>query len=219
MNKLYHAAKELKIKEVEEKIKDLESARLALEMRETDQIYLDLHNKYNQEYEINNIYFGRILIFSVFITLISILGSTVFKPIDWVVFISIKVLILSVGITLCTIFLRRSAHAKKLKEQAYQTHVEITAFPIHVRSLKDEDKHELIKELAMKYFGKELDQTQNDKVGDLMKDQLAAGTELIKASAEMVKNVKSLGDSAGRVKNVKSNDTSPEDKSKSDGET
>ncbi|WP_247144775.1 hypothetical protein [Acinetobacter baumannii] len=43
-----------------------------------------------------------------------------------------------------------------------------------------------------KFFGKELDQSQNDKVGDLMRDQLAAGTELIKASAEMVKNTKSL---------------------------
>lgn len=39
----------------------------------------------------------------------------------------------------------------------------------------------------MKYFGKELDQTQNDKIGDLMQNQIAAGTELIKASAEMLK--------------------------------
>ncbi|MDC4502213.1 hypothetical protein NQ800_18955, partial [Acinetobacter baumannii] len=71
-------------------------------------------------------------------------------------------------------------------------HVEITAFPIHVRSLEKADKDELIKELALKYFGKDLDQTQNDKVGNLMKDQLTAGTELIKASAEMVKNVNLL---------------------------
>ncbi|MFH7809171.1 hypothetical protein ACE01U_10995 [Acinetobacter sp. BSP-153] len=176
-----------KIKEIEEKVKDFDSARLALEMRETDQIYLDLHNKYNKEYELNNIYFGGALITSIVFTLVSILVSAIFKPIDWVIFISVKVLILTVGITLCTIFLRRSAHAKKLKEQAYQTHVEITAFPIHVRSLKEEDKHELIKELALKYFGKELDQTQNDKVGDLIKDQLAAGTELVKASRELLK--------------------------------
>ncbi|OTG72393.1 hypothetical protein B9T26_10725 [Acinetobacter sp. ANC 4169] len=176
-----------KIKEVEEKIKDLESVRLALEMRETDQIYLDLYNKYNDEYRLNNLYFTSVFGLSVFFTIFSILFFANFKPIDWIIFISIKVLILAVGITLCTLFLRRSSHAKKLKEQAYQTHVEINAFPIHVRSLKDEDKHELIKELALKYFGKELDHTQNDKIGDLMKDQLTAGTELIKASAEMVK--------------------------------
>lgn len=176
-----------KIEEVKEKVKDFESLQLALEQRETNKIYLDLYHKYDKEYDLNNRYFSFAFITSVVFTLISILVSAIIDPIDWVIFISVKILILAVGITLCTLFLRRSAHAKKLKEQAYQTHVEINAFPIHVRSLKDEDKHELIKELALKYFGKELDQNQNDKVGDLMKDQLTAGTELIKASAELVK--------------------------------
>lgn len=180
------------IEEVKEKVKDFESVRLALEQRETSSIYLELYDKYNTEYDLNNRYFGFAFITSVVFTLISILVTAISDPINWVVFISVKVLILAVGITLCTLFLRRSAHAKKLKEQAYQTHVEINAFPIHVRSLKDEDKHELIKELALKYFGKEIDQTQNDKVGDLMKDQLTLGTELIKASAELVKVSKNL---------------------------
>lgn len=176
-----------KIEEAKEKFKDFESLQIALEQRETNKIYLDLYNKYDKEYDLNNRYFGFAFVTSIVFTLISILVTAISGPINWVVFISVKILILAVGITLCTLFLRRSAHAKKLKEQAYQTHVEINAFPIHVRSLKDEDKHELIKELALKYFGKELDQTQNDKIGDLMKDQLAAGTELIKASAELVK--------------------------------
>ncbi len=176
-----------KIEEVKEKVKDFESLQLALEQRETNKIYLDLYHKYDKEYDLNNRYFSFAFITSVVFTLISILVSAIIDPIDWVIFISVKILILAVGITLCTLFLRRSAHAKKLKEQAYQTHVEINAFPIHVRSLKDEDKHELIKELALKYFGKELDQTQNDKIGDLMKDQLAAATELVKASREILK--------------------------------
>ncbi len=188
--KLIEETLEPKIKEIEEKIKDFDSLRLALEHRETSLIYLELHDKYNEEYKSNNLYFYTVLGLSAFFTIISILISASFTPIDWILFVSSKVLILAVGITLCTLFLRRAAHAKKLKEQAYQTHVEINAFPIHVRSLKDEDKHELIKELALKYFGKELDQTQNDKIGDLMQDQLAAGTELIKASAELVKSVK-----------------------------
>lgn len=46
--------------------------------------------------------------------------------------------------------------------------------------------------MISKFFGKELDQSQNDKVGDLVKDQLAANTELFKASAEMLKNVESF---------------------------
>lgn len=182
-----------KIKEIEEKIKDFESLRLALEHRETSSIYLDLHDKYEKEYESNNYYFFGTLLGGAFFTILTMFSlDRIIIPAKtevsyWTIFITTKVLIVTVTITLCTLFLRRSAHAKKLKEQAYQTYVEINAFPIHVRSLKDEDKHELIKELALKYFGKELDQTQNDKIGDLMQDQLSAGTELIKASAELVK--------------------------------
>ena len=186
-----------KIEEVKEKVKDFESLQLALEQRETNKIYLDLHKKYHGEYFINNILFFMTIIAAVFFTLYTtteISNAPQFNDYKtdrnfWVMFITTKVLIATVTLTFGTLFLRRSAHAKKLKEQAYQTHVEINAFPIHVRSLKDEDKHELIKELALKYFGKELDQTQNDKIGDMMKDQLASGTELIKASTELVKNI------------------------------
>lgn len=184
-NNLIEGELQSSIDEVKEKIKDFDSVRLALEHRETSSIYLDLHDKYEEEYEENNNNFYKIFGMTIFLTIISILYSA-FSELNWVVFISVKVLILAVGITLCTLFLRRAAHAKKLKEQAYQTHVEINAFPIHVRSLKEEDKQELIKELALKYFGKELDHTQNDKIGDLMQDQLKAGTELIKASSELV---------------------------------
>lgn len=188
---------EPKIKEIEEKIKDFESLRLALEHRETSSIYLELHNKYNEEYEKNNYYFFGTLILAVIITFLTSIKINTFnlffttKLSYWAIFITIKVLIISITITLCTLFLRRAAHAKKLKEQAYQTYVEIIAFPIHVRSLEKADKDELIKELAMKYFGKELDQTQNDKIGNLMQDQITSSTELIKASAEIVKNLKS----------------------------
>lgn len=186
------------IAEVKEKVKDFESLRLALEQRETSSIYLSVHDKYRSEFLINNALFFLSLFSGAILTLYSTSFSSAYlqsyttyskvTTVDqWFILITIKVLIITLTITLCTLFLRRSAHAKKLYEQAYQTHVEINAFPIHVRSLKEEDKHVLIKELAMKYFGKELDQTQNDKIGDLMKDQLTAGTELIKASAELVK--------------------------------
>lgn len=187
-----------KIKEIEEKIKDFESLRLALEHRETSSIYLSVHDKYKTEFIFNNAFFFLSLFLGAIATLFSTnLSSAYLRSVykytssttidQWFILITVKLLIITLTITLCTLFLRRSAHAKKLYEQAYQTHVEIIAFPIHVRSLKEEDKHVLIKELALKYFGKELDQTQNDKIGDLMKDQLTAGTELIKASAELVK--------------------------------
>lgn len=137
---------------------------------------------------------------------------------DSLKYILYKLAILIVGVTLTTYFLRLSSFYQLKQEQAKQTKLELEAFPDYVSGMDKTVANNLRQELALKYFGKEIDQTQTDKIGDLIKDQLAAGTELIKASAEMVKNVKSLGDSAGRIKNVKSNDTSPEDKSKPDGE-
>ncbi|WP_426456012.1 hypothetical protein ACPF64_08700 [Acinetobacter sp. KB005] len=182
------------IGDLDEKIKGVDSAIQALNFKETDKIYLDLSEKYGKEYFYNNVYFFSVLALAIIFTI----NSSSKMDLDLAtkntiyMFIVIKILTISLTITLCSIFLRRASHAKKLKDQAYQTHVEITAFPIHVRSLEKADKDELIKELALKYFGKELDQTQNDKIGNLMKDQLTAGNELIKASAEIVKNVNSL---------------------------
>jgi uncharacterized membrane protein YkgB len=188
------------LEDVKKKVSKIDAALLAIEQNETDKIYLNLYNKYNKEYVFNNMFFYISIFVGVFFTYYSTIELTdITNPTVanyqsyqnfWIKFITIKFLILSATVTFATLFLRRLSHAKKLKEQAYQTHVEISAFPIHVRSLKEEDKHELVKELTMKYFGKELDQTQNDKIGDLIQDQLAAGTELIKASAELVKSVK-----------------------------
>lgn len=179
--------------ELEGKIQGVDSALQALHFKETDAIYLGLSQKYKWEYFRNNGYF--------FITLIifggvswnfnaSLKEISNFEKSSLIAFIALKILFISIAITLITLFLRRSSHAKKLQDQAYQTHVEISAFPIHIRSLKDEDKDELVKELALKYFGKKLDQSQNDKIGDLLQDHIRAGTDFVRASAEMVKSVK-----------------------------
>lgn len=202
-NKLIKDQLEPAIDEVKEKVKDFESVRLALEQRETSSIYLDVHNKYKAEFKSNNLLFFVTLFSGAIIGIYSTLyieyfynfimnSRIIMETSYWVVFITTKILILTITITLCTLFLRRSAHAKKMYEQAYQTHVEINAFPIHTRELSPDDRKELIKELALKYFGKELDQKQNDKIGDLIQDQFTASTEMIKASAELVKVSKDL---------------------------
>lgn len=187
---------EKQVEKATESVQKIDSAKLALETSETDKIYKDLSSKYEEEYELNNEYFRNSLIITVCCTFLSIF-YTLNIPIDkinWPVFISVKLLIIAVGITLCTLFLRRSAHAKKLHEKAYQTHVEINAYPIFIKSLKEEDQQEITKELALRYFGNDIDQTQNDKIGDLVQDQLSAGTELIRASAEMVKAKQGKGE-------------------------
>ncbi|RKG52997.1 hypothetical protein D7V64_08365 [Acinetobacter cumulans] len=194
-NNIYRNSLAPKIEEVKEKIKDFEALQLALEQRATDEIYLNLYKKYDKEYLRNNLLFlGTVLVamfFGIYTTLeivnLSQFSDYIAERNFWITFITVKVLLITGAVTFGTLFLRRSAHAKKLKEQVYQIHVEINAFPIYVRSLDQVDKNQLIKELAMRYFGRELDQNQNDKTGDLIKDQLVAGTELIRASSEMIK--------------------------------
>jgi len=137
---------------------------------------------------------------------------------DSLKYILYKLAILIVGATLTTYFLRLSSFYQLKQEQAKQTKLELEAFPDYVSGMDKSVANNLRQELALKYFGKEIDHTQTDKIGDLIKDQLAAGTELIKASVEMVKNTKTFGESSDKTRNVKPNSTSTDDKSKPDGE-
>jgi len=106
---------------------------------------------------------------------------------DSLKYILYKLAILIVGVTLTTYFLRLSSFYQLKQEQAKQTKLELEAFPDYVSGMDKSVANNLRQELALKYFGKEIDQTQTDKIGDLMQDQLTAGTELIKASAEILK--------------------------------
>lgn len=102
-------------------------------------------------------------------------------------FIFFKIAILVVGITLSTYFLKLSNYYRSLKDQAQQTKLELEAFPDYVAGLDHEVTNRLRETLALKYFGQELDKSINEKMGSLIQDQISSGTELIKASAELVK--------------------------------
>ncbi|WP_312105911.1 hypothetical protein [Acinetobacter venetianus] len=112
---------------------------------------------------------------------------------DTLKYIFYKIAVLVVGATLTTYFLRLSSFYQLKQEQAKQTQLELSAFPDYVSGMDESVANILRQELALKYFGKEIDKTLIDKNGDLLQDQIKAGTELIKASAEMVKSVKPSG--------------------------
>ena len=172
------------------KVGKMDNVLLAIEINKTDEIYKKAEKRFgNKARKYERTFYGTLLI-SVIIFIISLFfpqlddSSSIF---EYTKYILAKMIILTISITLCTIFSRKGAHFRKLQDQAYQTHLELEAFPLHTNRLDEQDKKELIKELALKYFGKDVDQTQNDKIGDLMQDQLSAGTELIRASAEILK--------------------------------
>lgn len=219
------------VEKAKENVSGVISAKEALESKPTEDIYSNAAKKYIKTarfydvlllatlgvfYYITSNFFENFQMISIFQAIKK--SSSEAQTLAIFFFIT-KLTIVSIVITLATIFIRRSSHFRKLHDQANQTSLELNALPNYLRQVGSEHHSEIYKEMIPKFFGKELDQSQNDKVGDLMKDQLAAGTELIKASAEMVKNAKSLSGSTVKTKNAKSHSTLTEDNSKPDGET
>lgn len=211
-----------KLAEVDEIVKNVQSAKEALDGKPTEEIYRKAAKRH-----INTARFYDVLLICTLVIFYYFTNhffenfqlSPIFQAIKKsssetqilaIFFFITKLTIVSIVITLATIFIRRSSHFRKLHDQANQTSLELNALPLYLRQVDSELHSEIYKEMIPKFFGKELDQSQNDKVGDLVKDQLAAGTELIKASAEMVKNAKSLGDSSEKNKNVKTGVNSTE---------
>ncbi|WP_312105909.1 hypothetical protein [Acinetobacter venetianus] len=100
----------------------------------------------------------------------------------------LKILFITVTITLSTYFIKRSIHLRKQADQMGQVSFELDALPSFMSSLNNENSQDVTLMLIEKYFGREIDQSQNDKIGDLLQDQVKAGTQLIRASADMVKS-------------------------------
>lgn len=168
---------------------NLSKTKVALEVvngAKTESIYSDASKNFLRSARVYEVLFYLLLFISVLFTIYSLM-SYPYTDENKVNFIFSKIITFSLVITLGTLFIRKASHLRKLHEQANQTSLELQALPLYLKNVDEAEHSEIYKNLAEKYFGKELDQSQNDKIGDLMKDQLTAGTELIKASAELVK--------------------------------
>ena len=174
-----------KIKEIEEKVKDIERAKLALQNDRIHLIFEEYEEKLKNEADSWEIRFFMTLAIGAILAILIIFCPDM--KIGFWNYIFLKVLLISIVITLSTYFLRRSVHLRKQSDELGRMSFEMDALPSFMSSLSNDKSEKVITELIPKYFARPIDQSQNDKIGDLMKDQLAAGTELIKASAEMVK--------------------------------
>ncbi|MEB5477281.1 hypothetical protein [Acinetobacter pollinis] len=115
-----------------------------------------------------------------------------------------KLFYASAIIVLATFFLRRSVYYSQLGFKAQQISLELEALPFFMKNVENNKQQEIYTNLAEKYFGKELDQTQNYKVADIMQDQMKATIDIAKVTTEMVKS----------LKDVKSDQDSKKDDSK-----
>lgn len=207
----------LSVEQAQTQAKNFETAINAVNGKEVEIVYASASEKFLENARIYEALFYLLLGGSVLFTIIH-LNYSPYSEGNRIHFILIKVLTFTMVLTLGTLFLRKASHLRKLHDKSQMTSLELQALPLYLKNVDKSEHTEIYKNLAEKYFGKELDQTQNDKIGDLMKDQITAGTELIKASAELVKNAKTISNSVDKTKITKTNNTSTEDKSKPDGE-
>lgn len=101
-----------------------------------------------------------------------------------------KILIFSLTITFATFFVRRSSHLRKQSDQLKREAWEMDALPFFISSLDQQSQSEVIKELVPKYFGKEIDQSINNKMADLVNEQIKTSLEVFKTSTDIVKSLK-----------------------------
>ncbi len=122
------------------------------------------------------------LFFIKFVLVPNLVSNTEF----WV----IKFSVIIVGITLISYFLKQSSHYQQLADQNYQTQVELQAYPSFMESIPMDEAASVRKELALKYFGRELDHSYKKDISNLLADQMKSTTEMVKASTEAIKNLK-----------------------------
>lgn len=99
----------------------------------------------------------------------------------------LKISLMIVGITLISYFLKQTSHYQKLADQNYQTQVELQAYPSFMESVPTNEAAVIRKELALKYFGKEIDGSTHKDMSNLISDQMKNTTEMIKATTDVLK--------------------------------
>ncbi|KCY17626.1 hypothetical protein J596_2732 [Acinetobacter baumannii 21072] len=180
------------VNEVNTELLNFRRLRNIADNARTENIYDNAVNKYRGLEESYRSYFywglGVLLCLSVgLLTLKQELVPHLFSTIE---FWAVKVSLLLVGITLISYFLKQSAHYQRLADQNYQTQVELQAYPSFMESIPTEEAATVRKELALKYFGREIDGAAHKEMSNLISDQMKSTTEMVKATTEAIKNLK-----------------------------
>jgi len=177
----------------EDEVKRFRRIRNIADNAKTEYIYDQAVKKYRRT---ENIY--RFLFLSMIVILFII--SLVFWNTDYLnhiinaptyatsaMFWSVKITTLLAGITLMTYFLKQSAHYQRLADQNYQTQIELQAFPSFMESIPTEEAASVRKELALKYFGREIDGAAHKDMSNLISEQMKSTTDMVKAATDALK--------------------------------
>ncbi|MDQ8906556.1 hypothetical protein WDA43_08170 [Acinetobacter nosocomialis] len=174
-----------------ELIKSIEEVKVVFEQTKNLKIhdYYELAAKENQsKADINRVFFISLIFLSLTIIWFSLVTKGYFGLSGYDYYFFKGSLVLT-SITLITYFLKQSVKYQKIADQCKQTKLELEAFPSYVANLSQEDPliADLRKELAMKYFGRDVDNKSNDETSNILQDQMKNTTEMVKAAMEVLK--------------------------------
>ncbi|MFV5536596.1 hypothetical protein VXQ47_17765 [Acinetobacter pittii] len=185
-----YSKKELnqKIDYLDENIKNVNELKEQIKNQDTHDIYESAANENQARADNSRMAFIILIIFSIVMVWFCSVTKTYFglKEHDYWFFKGALVL---TSVTLITYFLKQSVKYQKIADQCRQTKMELEAFPSFVASFTTEDPQiiEIRKELALKYFGRELDNKTNDETSNILQDQMKNTTEMVKAAMEVLK--------------------------------
>lgn len=175
--------------------KELESFRRLRNLADnarTEDIYNSAVTKYKElEEDYRSLFYwsiGILLLVSICMFLIKQYLVPLF--LNNIEFWIVKLSVIAVGITLISYFIKQSSHYQRLADQNYQTQVELQAYPSFMESIPTEEAASVRKELALKYFGREIDGAAHKDMSNLISDQMKSTTDMVKATTEAIKNLK-----------------------------
>ncbi|WP_373351019.1 hypothetical protein [Acinetobacter bereziniae] len=174
-----------------ELIKSIDEVKVVIEQTKNLKIhdYYDLAATENQEKsDFNRYLFILLIILSLTLIWFSLVTKGYFGLSGYDYYFFKGSLVLT-SITLITYFLKQSVKYQKMADQCKQTKLELEAFPSYVSNLSKEDPliADLRKELAMKYFGREIDESGYKDMSNLISDQIKSTTEMVKATTDVLK--------------------------------
>ncbi|OTG57045.1 hypothetical protein B9T29_15320 [Acinetobacter sp. ANC 3903] len=178
------------IKDVEQELNEFRRLRNISDNARTEDIYNEAVAKYRAlevQYR-DYFYYSIVTVFGVATYLFLFKSAIQFMwGLENIEFWIFKFSILAVGITLITYFLKQSTHYQRLADQNYQTQVELQAYPSFMESIPTAEAASVRKELALKYFGREIDGAAHKDMSNLISDQMKSTTEMVKAATDVLK--------------------------------
>ncbi len=177
-----------KIEYLDNNIKNMNELKEQIKNKDTHAIYESAANENQDRADNSRLAFIFLIIFSIVMVWFFSVTKTYFglKEYDYWFF---KGTLILTSVTLITYFLKQSVKYQKIADQCRQTKMELEAFPSFVASFTTEDPQiiEIRKELALKYFGRELDNKTNDETSNILQDQMKNTTEMVKTAMEVLK--------------------------------